>query len=96
MALSPAAVPQFGVRTMPPALIRLRFRRTVSALLVVAVLAVAAVFMKNLFQPGGRTVADAESHLKKAQANLKTAMRVVNSADRLAQRTGSKELSLAG
>ena len=71
------------------ALNRLRFRRTLSALLVLAVLALTAAFVENLFQPRGRTVADAQSQLKRTQANLETATRVVNSADRLAQRIGS-------
>ena len=77
-----------NTRDLPPAPKGLRFRRIIFALLVLAILAMAAVFVKPLLQPRRPTVADSEDHLARVKANLGTAMRVFDSADKLTQQMG--------
>lgn len=73
---------------MPLTFPKLRFRQIASALLVLAVLIMAAAFVKNLLRPRGYTVADAETRLKKSKSNLEKAKRVIRLADKLAQGIG--------
>lgn len=61
-------------------------RQSALAILVVALLALALPLVSLLFRPGGHAAADAEARLKRSQANLETATRVVQSTEVLAQR----------
>ncbi|MBE0545554.1 MAG: hypothetical protein IH623_29815 [Verrucomicrobia bacterium] len=60
--------------------------RSAWALLLVALLALSLPLVSWLFRPGGHAAADAEARLKRSQANLETATRVVHSTEGLAQR----------
>jgi len=74
---------------MAPTPSRLRLRRSASVLLALAVLVLTVVFVKDLLQSRRTFVTDAETHLRRTQAKLETASRVVTAADRLTQRMGS-------